>query len=431
MSLARRTLLALDSAWFAVDMTARLGFERLTTGIAFNPSDKKLRADPHPYYRQLRERDPVHRTHPASGWVLSRFADCLEVLSDKTFSSDERNLSRWKRFRRRGQLAGIPDPYESGLVSMLRQDAPHHTRLRSLVTQAFTPRAVERMRGRIEQVADELLTPLAHASRLELVGQFAAPLPVVAIAEMLGVPSEDRERFRHWSNEVVRTLGESSFEDNRRAFRARDELCEYFAGIIAERRAEPRDDLITALAAAEEEGDRLSQTDLFGILVLLLVAGNETTTKLIANSVIALLRNPEQLALLQDEPKRIAGAVDELLRYDGPVQLTSRMVCEDRELAGVTLRKGQQLVLLLAAANRDPEQFDDPERLDVTRENVRHLALGHGAHFCLGAQLARLEAGIALEALITRFPDLRFAGDEIQWGDNTILRGPVRLPLAV
>ena len=430
MELVRRSQLALDTTWLMLDMGTRLAVERVTRGIAFNPTSAALREDPHTVYRELRERDPVHRSYPASGWVFSRYADCHALLSDKNFSADERNWVRYGRMRRRGSLAGIPDPYESGLVSMIRQDAPDHTRLRNLVSKAFTPRQVERMRGRIVEVAEELLAPLRGASSIELMEQLAVPLPVVVIAEMLGVPSADRERFRHWSDEVVRTLGDSSFEDVRRSFRARDELCEYFKGIIEQRRAAPQEDLITALAAAEEEGDRLSEKELFGILVLLLVAGNETTTKLIGNSVTALLDHPEQLALLREEPKRVLGAVDELLRFAGPVQLTSRLATEDREFAGAQIRRGQQLLVLLASANRDPDQFERPDELDVTRENVRHLALGHGAHFCVGAQLARLETGLALEALIQHFPDLRRDGP-VQWGDNTILRGPTRLPLAV
>ena len=208
------------------------------------------------------------------------------------------------------------------------------------------------------------------------------------------------------------------------------ELGEYLERIAEERRREPRDDLLSGLVAAEEAGDRLSMKELLATCVLLLVAGNETTTKLIANSVVALLRNPAQLELLRSEPKRIPGAVEELLRYDSPVQLTSRVVLEDRSFRGRPFRKGQQLVLLLAAGNRDPEQFDEPDTLDVTRDGVRHLSFSHGLHRCLGLQLARLEGALALEGLITRFPDLRLDG-EIEWGDNTVLRGPRRLPVAL
>jgi len=424
----RRTL---DNALYAADMGARLAWERVATGIAYNPTRPELHEDPHPFYRRLREEDPIHRTWAGDGWVLSRHADVEAVLADRSFSSDERHLRRWERRMRRRRLNGLPDPYEEGRASLLRMDPPDHTRLRSLVSKAFTPRAVHRMRPRVERIAHELLAPLSGRERTELVADFAAPLPVIVIAEMLGIPGEDRERFRSWSDEVVRVLGESTLEDERAAETALGELGGYFAEICDRRRAEPRDDLLSALVAAEEAGDRLSQKELFGILVLLLVAGNETTTKLVGNAVVALLRSPDQLAILTREPKRIAGAVDELLRYDGPVQLTTRIVREDRDFRGVRLRRGQQLVLLLAAANRDPERFDEPDRLDVLRPNVRHLAFGQGAHFCLGAGLARLEAEIALTALLTRFPGLAFPDEPPAWGRNPVLRGPARLPLAL
>ena len=421
----------LDEALFSLEMGVRLAAERLETGTTFNPSRKAMRDDPHPFYRALRQRDPFHRSRPGDGYVLTRYADCLAVLSDKTFSSDERHLRRWKRYMRRRRLGGIEDPYENDSATMLRMDPPDHTRLRNLVNKAFTPRAVERMRTRVASLVDELLRPVAAAGRTELVSDFAAPLPVVVIAEMLGVPASDRERFRHWSDEIVLTLGESTMDEERRADRAMEELGEYIAVVAEERRADPQEDLLSALVLAEEEGDRLTSRELLATLVLLLVAGNETTTKLIGNSVVALLRNPDQLELLRSEPKRIPGAVEELLRYDGPVQLTTRMVTSDRVLAGHRLERGMQLMLVLAAANRDPEQFADPERLDVTRDNVRHLALGHGIHHCLGAGLARLEAAIALEGIVTRFPDLRFADAPVQWGRNIVLRGPKVLPLSL
>jgi cytochrome P450 len=419
----------LDTAIGAIEGLAFLAIERLETGIAFNPLRRELRVDPHPFYRRLREKDPFHRSRPADGWILTRYDDVAAVLADKTFSSDERNLRRWRRMQARMRRAGLPDPYEEERASMLRLDPPDHTRLRNLVNRAFTPRAVERLRPAVERYVDELLAPVGRCRGMELVADFAAPLPVSVIAELLGVPVADRERFRHWSDEAVRTLGDNSITDRRRANAAMIELGEYLGAIAEERRTDPREDLLSALVRAEVAGDRLSRAELLTTCVLLLVAGNETTTKLIGNAVLALLGHPEQLALLRAQPERVPGAVEELLRYDGPVQLTSRMVLDDRELAGRPLRRGQQLVLVLAAANRDPAQFEDPDRLDVTRKDVRHLAFGSGLHFCLGAQLARLEAALALEAIVTRFPGLRVAG-AIEWGDNTVLRGPRSVPLA-
>ena len=442
--------MALRALWDRMAFGARAGallaLERIETGVVYNPIRKAYRADPYPLYRALQRQDPFHRSRLADGWILSRYDDILTVLGDRSFSADERNWSRWGEIRKRAAREGIPDPYEQDEASMLRMDPPDHTRLRSLVSKAFTPRAVEAMRGRIEEVVEEVLDGLSVApgsgDRIELVRDFAAPLPITVIAEMLGVPAEDHARFRHWSDEAVKTLGESSWEEMRAARRAMQELGEYIGEVAERRRLEPRDDLLSRLVAAEEAGDRLSRDELFTTCVLLLVAGNETTTKLIGNAVVALLRNPEQLELLRREPKRIPGAVDELLRYDSPVQLTSRFVTRESTMHANPLVPGQQVVLLLGAGNRDPEAFEAPDRLDVTRENVRHLSFGQGLHHCLGSRLARLEGALALEALIARFPDLRFedaaagrrqAGREagLEWGTNTVLRGPARLVLRV
>ena len=412
------------------EAVVRAAHERLESGIVFLPVRKQLRVDPHPFYRTLRERDPVHRSRLAGGWVLSRYEDVIGVLRDPSWSSDERNWSRFPTYRARGARAGLPDPYETHVASMLRLDAPDHTRLRSLVSKAFTPRAVEAMRPRVALLVDELLGKVGPQRGMELVADLAAPLPVIVIAELIGVPAADHARFRHLSDEAVRLLGDGSLEEKLRGAAGMRALQDYFAGIVAERRARPRADLVSALVAAEEQGDRLSNAELLSTLVLLLVAGNETTTKLIGNAVLALLRNPGELERLRADPGLLPNAVEELLRYDGPVQLTSRMAREDREVSGRTARKGEQVVLLLAAANRDPAVFEDPDRLDVARRDVRHVAFGQGIHFCLGAQLARLEATLAIGALVERFPGLRVADPNVPWSSNTVLRGPERLHLA-
>jgi len=421
----------LDSALFAADTLLRVARERIETGIVFNPLRKDLRVDPYPFYAELRERDPVHRSYAASGWVLTRYADILGVLSDRRFSSDERNWRRYPRMRARRLRAGIPDFYDDQLGSMLRIDPPDHTRLRTLVSKAFTPRAVERMRPRIEAVVGELLDALQGRREIELVGDFASPLPVAIIAEMLGIPVADRARFRHVSNEAIRLLGDGSNDDRRRGAKGFAELAHYLETEVEARRSAPRDDLLSGMVTAEEAGDRLSTQELFATCLLLLIAGNETTTNLICNGALALLRHPDQLDLLRREPKRIPGAIEELLRYDSPVQLTSRLVLEEGELRGRPLRPGEQLVLLLGAGNRDPERYPEPDRLDVTREDVHPLSFGHGIHYCLGAQLARLEAQIAFAGLLERFPDLRLGAAPIGWGDNTVLRGPTSLALLV
>jgi len=419
----------IDDAAAAARGLSLMAWERLATGIVFNPLRKELRSDPHPFYRALREQDPFHRTWAGDGWVVSRHADVMTILTDRTLSSDERHQRRWPAERRRDARAGLPDPYALDLASMLRRDPPDHTRLRGLVSKAFTPRAIERMRPRVEALAEELLAGIPRHGDFELVRDLAAPLPVTVIAEMLGVPAADRDRFRQWSDEAVKLLGDSPRAEVHRALAAVRELAAYIESVAEERRRSPRDDLISGLVAAEDAGDTLSSQELVSTSILLLIAGNETTTKLIANATIALLRHPEQAALLRDEPARFEEAVDELLRFDGPVQMTSRMATEDREVCGRPVRRGEQLVLMIAGANRDPEQFPDPDRLDVTRGPLRHVAFGQGLHFCLGAQLARLETGLALRALFTGSPDLRFGDRPIEWGTNTVLRGPVALPL--
>ena len=431
---------------FLTRTLAMVGLERLASGVVFNPASPAQRRDPYPLYAKLRETDPMHRSYAAGGWVLSRHDDIRAVLADKTFSADERNWSLYARFRARAQAHGLDDPYENDRMTMLRIDPPDHTRLRKLVSKAFTPRAIDSLRGRAEEILDELL--FAHGGgasrgpgslggrsahgRLELVRDLAAPFPIILIAELLGVPAEDRERFRHWSDEAVKSLGDNSFEDIRAGLEAMQDFGAYIEEVAEQRREAPRDDLLSGLVAAESEGDRLSKSELLMTCVLLMVAGNETTTSLIGNAVLALLAHPEQMDILRQEPKRMAGGVDEFLRYDSPVQLTSRIATRDHVMHGARIRKGQQVLLLLGSANRDAEAFERPDAFDVTRDASGHLSFSHGVHHCLGAQLARLEAELAVGAILTRFPDLALADDAeraVEWGTNTILRGPKRLNL--
>jgi cytochrome P450 len=405
--------------------------EFVTTGVIFNPLAAGFREDPYPFYRKLRETDPFHRCYPASGWVLSRYDDVLAVLRDPRFGADERHLARYPRVAAMIRRAGLPNPYDEGRGSMLRLDPPDHTRLRALVSKAFTGRSVERMRPRVEAILKELLERRPAGGPMRLVQELGAPLPVRVIAEMLGIPPEDHERFRAWSDEIVRSLGEATLEDRHASERAGQELGAYFAAVCDARRHAPREDLISALVSAEEAGDRLTQKELLSTLTLLLVAGNETTTNLISNAVLALLRHPAELAKLRLHPERVPDAIEELLRYDSPVQLTSRAAKEDVALGGRLVRKGEQVVLLLGSANRDERAFPEPDRLDLDRPTPRHLSFSHGLHFCLGAQLARLEASLALEALITRFPKIALPDQPIAWSGSTVLRGPKELWLEV
>jgi pimeloyl-[acyl-carrier protein] synthase len=393
-----------------------------TTETGFNPFDPAVMADPYPYYRRMREQDPVHWNGVVRAWFLTRHADVSELLRDDRFSADRTLSDRY--------TPPPPGRARPGR-SMLVVDPPDHTRLRSLVNTAFTPRMVEQLRSRIEAISADLLDRLAGGREADLVAEFAYPLPVVVIAEMLGVPARDRLRFQEWSAVLVKGLDPFvDAETQERVFDARDALIDYLRGVIAERRRGPRDDLITGLIAAEAKGDVFSQGELLAMCNLLLVAGHETTVNLIGSGVLALLANPDQLERLRRAPELARTAVDELLRYTSPVQWTGRVAVADLELGGRRIARHQSVVGILGAANRDPAVFPDPDRLDIGRDPNPLLAFGRGIHFCLGAPLARLEAQVALPMLLARFPGLRLAG-EPEPRPTWNLRGLTRLPVTL
>ncbi len=422
----------LDSARYTAQMTAAnamLAYERMRTGVTYNPLDKRYDSDPYPLYDRLRQRDPVHRTWLMDGWVLSRYEDVLSILHDARFSADERNLPGWDKFMERRKKLGLMQPDEEIPVSMLRSDAPDHTRLRRLVSKAFTPQTIAALAPKIDGLVREHLDAVAARGEMDVIGDLACPLPVIVIAELVGVPREDRDRFKHWSNEIVRGIGFSNIHDERASVTASRELRAYFQGMAEQRREDPRDDLMSGLLQAEEEGDRLTLPEVFSLIELILIAGNETTTNLIGNGMLALLRNPDQLEALQRDPSLIQSAVEELLRYDGPVQASSRIALDDLEFRGATLRKGQNAMILIGSANRDPDKFDDPHRLDLRRSPNEHIAFGHGVHFCLGSHLARMEGRAAIGALVERFPSMKLATDRPPWRRNIILHGLEELPI--
>jgi cytochrome P450 len=315
---------------------------------------------------------------------------------------------------------------------MLSSDPPEHTRLRKLVSKAFTPRAVEDLRPRIQEIVDYLLDEAEKKGSMDLVNDVAYPLPVIVIAEMLGVPPEDRANFKKWSDEVVATLGGPFTPPDvlERARNAINALADYLMPIIKDRREHPKNDLISGLVAAEEQGQVLSEDEIFSTTILLLIAGNETTTNLIGNSMYALLTHPDQMKLLQDDPSLIKSATEELLRFAGPVQATGRVLKEDMTVAGEEMKEGQTAFVLLGAANRDTAKWGPTANdLDLTRNPTDHVALGDGIHFCLGAPLARAEAQITIGTILRRFPNLRITGDP-EWGGTFIIRGVRKLPLA-
>lgn len=411
-------------------IAALLGYERVVRGVAYVPLGRRYHADPYPAYRRLRERDPIHRS--ALGlWVFTRHADILTILRDLRFSNDTTLQPGYGQARRDLIAAGVVDPEEPRVLNLLEVDPPEHTRLRTLVNKAFTPRAVEALRPRAEKLVEERLDAIVGRGEVDLIRELASPLPLVVIAEMLGIPTEDRAQLKHWSDEMVRGVGTPDFDDRVRAARAGRAFRRYLEGIVALRRAEPRDDLLSALLGVEEESDRLSEPEVYMLIGLLMVAGNETTTNLIGNGALALLRSPDQLARLRADPGLAASAVEELVRYDSPVQVTVRMAREAFEFEGCRFERGQLAALVLGGANRDPERFEAPDTLDLGRRDNAHLAFGHGTHFCLGAQLARMEAQVAFTGLAQRLPNLRLATDAPEWGDNTVLRGLRALPVRV
>ena len=415
--------LSLKQAVRKAAVQAMLLRERLESGCAYNPAAYRNTQDPYPAYAALRARGQAHRSRLMNAWVFGRYRDVEAILPDwQRFSNDGRKA------KREGRRTVIPDP---GTPSLLSLDPPDHRRLRLLVSKAFTPRAVNALEPHIRSLVHELLDGAADRSGFDLMEVVARPLPVIVIAEMLGVPVADRPRFRSWSDRRARilepTIGAGERAD---AIRAGADLDAYFAPIIAERRADPRDDILSGLAQAEEAGDRLDERELIALLRLLLVAGNETTVNLIGNGMLALLRHPEQLQRLREDPSLIPSAVEELLRYDSPVQLDLRRIVEDCEVNGFPVKRGEDIVVLIGGANRDPERFEAPDSLDVGRSGAGHISFGRGIHACIGAPLARLEARVAIEVLLERFSSLRLPGPPPRFRPSIVLRGLESLPVA-
>ncbi|MDQ3249072.1 MAG: cytochrome P450 [Chloroflexota bacterium] len=392
--------------------------------IEFDPRSPAFRRDPYPYYDLLRTNAPVFYW-PAWGITfLTRHDDCSELLRDNRLghgmmgdASSESPLAQRALFDMQANW-------------LLFKNPPDHTRLRGLVHKAFTPRMIEQLRSTVQAITDGLLDRVQAAGEMDLIADLAYPLPVTVIAEMLGIPEADRQAFHEWSDALARSLDLT--EDPavyERANQAAATFTAYLRELANRRRVEPQADLLSALVAVEEAGDHLTEAELYATCSLLLIAGHETTINLIGNGTLALLRHPEQLALLRQNGALIKPAIEELLRYDSPVQMTSRMVLEKVAVRGQTLQPGQQVSFMLGAANRDPEVFSTPDVLDITRKNNPHLALGGGIHYCLGAPLARLEGQIALETLLRRVPTLALNTATPIYRDNYVLRGLEALPV--
>ena len=386
-------------------VAALLAWERAESGVSYDPTSPKVRAYPYDVYEKIRRKDPVHRLRMVNGWILTEYADVDRVLRDhKRFSNESAD--------------SVVD-----YKSFLGMDPPDHTRLRGLVSRAFTPRSVSALAPRIERVVRELLDALEGRDKFDLIESFAYPLPITVIAEMMGVPPEDMGLFERWSNDISLVI-EPTVTDEQRA-RIRDSsqsLFDYFEGIMERRRREPKDDIISALMAVEDAGDRLTHDELLATLLLLLVAGNETTRNLIGNGTLALIKHPDQMARLRDDPDLMESAIHEMLRYDSPVQLDGRDAVEDVEIGGKRIRAGQRVISSLGAANRDPSAFTNPNALDISRAEKSHISFGRGIHHCLGAPLAVLEGRIAFAGLLERFASFTLLA-EPRYRDQVVLRG--------
>src|SRR5438132_5446624 len=393
--------------------------------VEFNPFLPEFVEDPYPFYARLRAEDPVHQS-PLGLWVLTRYDDVARVLRDPRFGRKGFDLLVDARFG--------TEPGQPGLAtSMLFRDPPDHTRLRTLVSKAFTPRVIEGMRSHIQSIVDRLLDKVQDAHAMDVIADLAYPLPVTVICEMLGVPTGDHHAIRGWSSDIARSLDAIGLLADReiveRGGAARRALGDYFRALVRERRQRPQEDLLSLLIAAEEQGDKLSEGEVLAMCVLLFIAGHETTVNLIGNGLLALLRHPDELEKLKRDPGLVPSAIEELLRYDSPVQRTGRFTTTDVEIQGRKIPSGSLVVAAIGAANRDPGHFPDPDRLDIARPDNRHVAFGFGIHFCLGAPLARVGGQIALGSLLRRMPGLTLQTPAPEWRESSTLRGLKALPV--
>lgn len=387
--------------------------------------------NPSVFYAHLRAQEPLISIDDFLGkgkaWIITNYNDALALLKDPRFTKDWRKVLQSAGDE---QISSSENLFLILMQNMITADPPDHTRLRGLVSKAFTPRMIEQLRPRIQQITDELLDAVQERGAMDLINDFAYPLPITVISEMLGIPVADRRQFRTWTQAMLNT-GEQSQQEAIMASSI-TEFVQYIRTFLDEKRAHPGNDMTSNLVQAEENGDMLSENELISMIFLLIVAGHETTVNLIGNGTLALLQHPDQLRQIQQDPSLIPSAIEELLRYTAPVSLSDeRWASEDISMYGQVIRKGEIVYASLIGANTDAQQFHDPEMLDFTRRENQHLAFGKGIHYCLGAPLARLEGQIAFATLIKRLPDLRLATDPAQltWNNNPMLRGLRSLPV--
>jgi len=388
--------------------------------------DPEVLANPYPLYARLRTETPVYWDPYLHAWVVTRYADVITVLHD--FSADRTPTP--EQFAAMG-LSELGPIAQVMMRQMLFMDAPAHTRLRGLASMAFTPARVEALRAHIREIVDDLIEPLIRAGRMDVINHLAAPLPAIVTAEMLGVPTSDCDTLKAWSADFAEVLGNFQHNPDRtqRTLRCVEEMSAYFRDAISRMKTDPREGLINSFMTAEIDGDRLSEEEIIANCIVTMVGGQETTTNLIGNGILSLLRNPDQLQRLRDDLTLIPSAIEELLRYESPSQHTARIAPRDTEIGGKQIRKGQAVIAVMGAGNRDPERFPDPDRLDLGRTDNRHLAFGWASHFCFGAALARIEGQLVIGAIVRRMVNLKLEPGPLVWRDNLGLRGLTSLPV--
>ena len=388
--------------------------------------DPEVLANPYPLYQRLRTEDPVHWDPFLHEWVVTRYAHVVAVF--QRFSANRTPTP--ERLAELGMT--VMKPFAQVMVrQMVFLDPPAHGRIRELASKAFTPRRVQVLRSHIQDITDSLLDTVQARGSMEVIADLAYPLPAIVTAEMLGVPVSDRDQLKQWSEDFAELLGNFQYNPDRAThlLRSVEEMTAYFRTAIQEHHQHPRDDVISALVTADLEGDRLTEEEIVANCILIMVGGQETTTNLIGNGMLSLLRHPDQLAQLRADLSLIPSAVEELLRYESPIQHTTRVAPDDMVLGGKTIPKGQTVIAVMGAANHDPERFPDPDRLDITRQDNRHVAFAYASHFCFGAPLARLEGQIAFETVLRRMPKLSLKPGPLSWRENLDLRGLTALPV--
>jgi hypothetical protein len=390
--------------------------------------DPEILANPYPLFKKLRETDPVHWDSFLHAWVVTRYEDVVNVMlkcsADRTPKPEQLEAM--------GMIAELTPIAQVMVRQMLFMDAPSHTRLRALCAVAFTPARVAALKQHIQDIADQLIDRVIDSGRMDVIADFANPLPAIVTAELFGVPVEDHQKLKDWSTDFAEMLG--NFQHNpdraRRVLRSTENLLEYFQDAIREQKQNPRPGLVSSLLNAEVDGFRLTEEEIVANLIVTMVGGQETTTNLIGNGLVSLLKNPDQLDLLKHDSSILSSAIEELLRYESPSQHTARLAPDDMTLGGKKIQKKQAVIAVFAAANRDPERFPAPDKLDLKRSDNRHVAFAWGPHYCFGAPLARMEGQIAFETMLRRLPNIRLESWELEWRDNLGLRGLKSLPIS-